>query len=97
MNIIEKFGEYVEQLSEDKPENARKLLKTGWHAQNFRFKYMPDKRLMPSDQYLAQFMMDMMIEPLKHPERSVIVSIFTPCELLQEAGLSPYNALFIRI
>lgn len=91
MNIIETFGKYVEQLSEDKPETARKILKTGWQAQNLRFKYMPDKRLMPADQYLAQFMMDMMIEPLKHPENSVIVSIFTPCELLQEAGLSPYN------
>lgn len=91
MNIIEIYGKYVEQLSENKPETARKLLKTGWQAQNLKFKYIPDKRLLPADQYLAQFMMDMMLEPLKDPEHSVIVSIFTPCELIQEAGLSPYN------
>lgn len=91
MNIIETYGRYVENLSNTNPEKARKLLKTGWQAQNLKYKYMPDKRLLPADRYLAQFMMDRMLEPLKHPEKSAIVSIFTPCELIQEAGLSPYN------
>lgn len=91
MSIIQTYGKYVEQLSENKPEAARKLLKTGWQAQNLKLKHIPDKRLLPADQYLAQFMMDMMLAPLKDPDHSAIVSIFTPCEPVQEVGLSPYN------
>ena len=49
------------------------------------------QRLMPAEQYLARLMMDTMIRPLERPEESSIVSIFTPCEILQEAGLHPYN------
>ena len=29
--------------------------------------------------------------PLEKPQESAIVSVFTPCELLQEAGIHPYN------
>ena len=60
-------------------------------AQNLKFRFAPDKRLMPAEQYLARLMMDTMIRPLERPEESAIVSIFTPCEILQEAGLHPYN------
>lgn len=91
MQIIETFGHYVENLSSGKPEKARTLLKTGWEAQNLKFRFLPDKRLMPADTYLARLMMDTMLKPLQSPQDSAIVSIFTPCELIQEAGLSPYN------
>ena len=46
---------------------------------------------MPADRYLANLMMDTMLRPLQKPEDSVIVSIFTPCEMMQEVGLHPYN------
>ncbi len=36
-------------------------------------------------------MMDAMLKPLRDPDHSAMVSIFTPCELLQEVGLNPYN------
>lgn len=91
MEIIETFGHYVEDLTNTKPKGARWLLKTGWEAQNLKFQFAPDKRLMPADQYLAHLMMDTMLHPLKNPESSAIVSIFTPCEMLQEVGLHPYN------
>ena len=32
-----------------------------------------------------------MLKPLQHPASSAIVSVFTPSEILQEAGLNPYN------
>lgn len=56
------------------------------------FRHRPVKALMPGYQYLAALMMDTMLEPLRDPAHSAIVSIFTPCELLQEVGLAPYNA-----
>ena len=91
MEIIETFGHYVENLTDKKPQSARWLLKTGWEAQNLKFRYMQDKRLMPADRHLANLMMDTMLRPLQKPEDSVIVSIFTPCEMMQEVGLHPYN------
>ncbi|MCD8380151.1 MAG: 2-hydroxyacyl-CoA dehydratase family protein [Lachnospiraceae bacterium] len=92
MEIIETFGHTVEKLCEESPEKARTLLKTGWEAQGLKFRLLPDRRLQPADRYLAKLMMDTMLKPLKNPADSAIVSIFTPCELLSETGLSPYNA-----
>lgn len=91
MGAVDIFGEYIEKFTDKNPEKARRLLKTGWGVQNFRFEILPDKRLIPADRYLAHLMMDSMLKPLKNPEESAIVSVFTPCELLQEAGLHPYN------
>ena len=91
MKIIETFGNKIGELCDTDPEQARRLLKFGWQASNLKLKYFADKRLLPADRYLAQMMMDMMIQPLKYPEQSAMVSIFTPCELLQEVGLYPYN------
>ncbi|MCD7954201.1 MAG: 2-hydroxyacyl-CoA dehydratase family protein [Lachnospiraceae bacterium] len=91
MQVIETFGRYVERLSNTNPDRARTLLKTGWQAQNLKFRCMPDKELLLADQYLAHLMMDTMLKPLKDAANSVLVSVFTPCELMQEVGLSPYN------
>lgn len=91
MQLVETFGHYVENLSDGHPANARRLLKAGWNAQNLKYRFLPDKRLLPADQYLARLMMDSMLNPLRTPGQSAIVSIFTPCELIQEAGLNPYN------
>lgn len=91
MEIVKTFGNYVDNWCETSPERARWLLKTGWEAQNLKFHMIPDKRLNRSDQYLANMMMNVMIQPLKRPDSSVLVSVFTPCEIMQEAGLYPYN------
>lgn len=91
MHIIENFGRNVEKLSNTHPERARSLLKTGWKAQNLKFRFLPDRRLLPADRYLARLAMETMLKPLQEPEKSAIVSIFTPCEMLHEAGLYPYN------
>ena len=91
MDVVGTFGKYVDQWSENAPARARWLLKTGWQAQDLRYHFLPEKRLSKGDQYLADYMMRMMIRPLKAPEQSVLVSVFTPCELIQEAGLYPYN------
>ncbi|MCD7736422.1 MAG: 2-hydroxyacyl-CoA dehydratase family protein [Lachnospiraceae bacterium] len=91
MQVVETFGRYVEKWSGTSPARARQLLKTGWEAQNLKFRFTPDKRLFPADQHLARMMMDTMLKPLKDPEHSVLVSVFTPCELIQELGLYPYN------
>lgn len=91
MQIVETFGHSIETLSGASPERARRLLRTGWEAQRLKFAMMPDRKLIPADRYLAGLMMDAMLAPLKKPQDSVMISIFVPCELLQETGLNPYN------
>lgn len=91
MQVVETFGQVVSQWSGPHPDRSRGLLKLGWEAQNLKNKRLPDKRLLPADQYLAAIMMDAMLKPLQKPESSAIVSVFTPSEILQEAGLNPYN------
>lgn len=91
MQVVDKFGCYVEKFSNTNPEKARWLLRTGWKMQNLRFRFFSNKEMMPADRYLARLMMDTMIKPLQDPDSSVIVSIFTPCEMIHEAGLNPYN------
>ena len=75
MKIIETYGNYIEKWSNENPDRARWLLKTGWKAQNLKFRFAPDKRLMPADRYLARLMMDTMLMPLEKPQESAIVSI----------------------
>lgn len=91
MQVVETFGRTVESWSSQRPERARKLLRTGWEAQNLKNRFKPDKRLQPADRQLACIMMDAMLAPLQTPEQSAMVSVFTPCEMLQEVGLNPYN------
>lgn len=92
MDIVKTFGDVVSRLNEGNPDRARALLKFGWRAMNFKFRHLPDKRTIPADRYLATMMMDKMLAPLVDPAHSAIVSVFMPCELIQEAGLIPYNA-----
>ena len=91
MQIIETYGKYIEKWANTNPDRARVLLKLGWEVQNLKYKFTPDKRLLPADRYLAHLMMNTMLMPLKNPQECAIASIFTPCEILHEAGLHPYN------
>jgi len=91
MNIIKTFGTTVSSLSEKHPVAARNVLKAGWMLQDARFRFFPDRRLNTSDAYLSTLTMDTMRAPLRHPEETAMVSIFTPCEIMQEAGLIPYS------
>ena len=89
--VVDTFGSVVERVCDGHPIAARRLMRTGWQAMGLKFRFAPDKRLLPADRYLARMMMKAMLAPLKRPDRTAMVSIFTPCELVQEAGLAPYN------
>lgn len=91
MQVVETFGHTVESWSNQSPDRARRLLRTGWEVQNLKNRLAPDKRLLPADRKLAVLMMDAMLAPLQDADHSAMVSVFVPCEMLQEAGLHPYN------
>lgn len=91
MDYIELYGKTLDRLVDRNPESSRALLRFGWGLMNAKFKLLPDRRLRKADRYLAHVMMDTMLHPLKTPEQSAAVSVFVPCELLQEVHLYPYN------
>ncbi len=64
MQIIETYGKYIEKFGNEDPAKARWLLKTGWSAQNLKFRFAPDKRLIPAHRYLAHLMMNTMLAPI---------------------------------
>ena len=91
MDIVGTFGRYVERLADSSPTRGHTLMKLGWLAMGAKFRYLPVRQLGAADRFVADMMMRHMLLPLRQPDSSAIVSIFTPCELLQEVGLHPYN------
>ncbi len=91
MEVAPIFGRVLEQFADEHPVAARRVLRIGWEAFDLKLHYLHDKRLGKGDNFLADMMMRHMIKPLKNPAQSAIVSIFTPCELMQEVGLNPYS------
>jgi len=90
--LVEKFGTYVSSKIDTNPEAARKLLLAAYRAKLVQLRHFPDKRLSRARDLMAVESMKAVIAPLARPEHSALVSIFTPCELLQCAGIAPMFA-----
>lgn len=90
MNVIETFGSWVDRQAEVSPHRARTLLATGFRANGLKNKLRPGAA-SPSDRQLFQLVNRAMITCLTKPDRNVMVSLFTPCELLHIRGLHPYS------
>ena len=90
-SVVERFGDVIERTCDRDPNLARKILIAGYRAKQLQIKAFPGKKMHRAAQSVALQTFDSMIAPLSHPERSAIVSLFTPCELLQVAGVQPYS------
>lgn len=73
----------------DVPDKALKLMKFGLTLEKGRVSYFPDKKVLPSLQYLNQICLDYILEPLKNPDNYAFVNLFAPCEILHAAGIHP--------
>ena len=85
-SIVDRFGLYVERTAQKSPRRARKLL-----AKVFRL-YGVYMRLNKSDQlpargYQMQHCNRVMADSLDDSARNVVVSIFTPCEVMHAMDL----------
>jgi benzoyl-CoA reductase/2-hydroxyglutaryl-CoA dehydratase subunit BcrC/BadD/HgdB len=89
--VVEKFGEIVQKECEKNPAAARQLLLAGYRAKRLQVRTSAGESGNRAVQKASLVTFDSMIAPLAHPERSAIVSLFTPCEMLQVAGLHPYS------
>jgi Benzoyl-CoA reductase/2-hydroxyglutaryl-CoA dehydratase subunit, BcrC/BadD/HgdB len=91
MDIIKTFGGMIESMTPQKPDKARRLLLAGYRAQRLAFAAHPNKKLPPSRQYAAKAVMDVVIRALAHPDKTAMVSIFTPSEPITAAGITPIS------
>ena len=89
--VVEKFGQVIQDECDKKPEAARKLLLAGYRAKRLQIKAAPGKQMNKAVQKAAVETFDSMIAPLAHPDKAAMVSLFTPCEMLQVAGMHPYS------
>lgn len=85
-SIVDRFGLYAERTAQKSPRRARKLL-----AKVFRL-YGVYMRLNKSDQlpargYQMQHCNRVMADSLDDSARNVVVSIFTPCEVMHAMDL----------
>lgn len=90
--MIEKFGALVGRAAAGHPRRARRLLALAFRAANLQAKHFPSRQLPRSRAYISPVCMDSMLHPLVHPERSAIVNIFLPCELLHAMRIEPQIA-----
>ena len=91
-DMIQKFGNLVDAQIPDHPNAARRLLLAAYYAKRVQLKKFPPKELSPARNDMAVTSMNAVIHPLVHPEKTGLVSIFTPCELLQTYGIYPMVA-----
>ncbi len=91
-DIIELFGNYIGSITETNPDKARKRLLEAYRLFYFYQKYFPSKESAKSSQMLANSCMHTVIHALSKPEETVLVSLFTPCELLYAFSLQPLCA-----
>lgn len=89
-NVIQIFGKTVQQICQRNPQAAQRLLRLGYHAKNLQLKAAPGK-MNRAAQMAAVETTTYMVAPLDHPDRATMVSLFTPCEMLQVLGLYPYS------
>ena len=91
MDVVQTFGNVIASQAEAHPDGMRRLLLTGWRAQLLKLKAFPDKRLPEARQYSAVIAMQKITDAMRNPERSAAMSIFTPYEPLDAAGILPYS------
>lgn len=85
--IIEIFGNHIYKLTGKDPHKALKQLSFVYTAAGLQCKYLPSKLLLPARQYMQWAAADSAIKPLRSPERSAIVSLYLPCEILHAMGI----------
>lgn len=90
--IIPAFGHYIQRITPEHPERARALLKTAYRANGLGIRLAPNRQLPPARRYAVNYINDVVVRMLSHPDRAALVSVFMPCELLEALDVIPMCA-----
>jgi benzoyl-CoA reductase/2-hydroxyglutaryl-CoA dehydratase subunit BcrC/BadD/HgdB len=85
----ERFGRAVGAAMLTSPRRAFTLLKTGFAVGGIQQEVLPEKRLLPHQKHVAAMSTRAILRPLNQPDRSAMVNVFFPCELLHAMDVAP--------
>ncbi len=86
--VVEKFGQIVDGCLAENPKMARRLLTAGFRLNGWAGRHFI-KKTSPARRYMAQISNQAILRAFDHPQTCAMVSLFTPCEILQAFGLAP--------
>ncbi|MGG7160102.1 2-hydroxyacyl-CoA dehydratase subunit D [Clostridium baratii] len=88
MDFIKIYSDIIKS-NLDNPKKVTKLLKLGYNAEYLNLKFFGDKNLPKSLRYLSKLCMKYTLEPMKDPENTAFVNVFTPTEFLHAFDIHP--------
>lgn len=86
---VEALGKLVESKAEASPESARKLLAAAYSWVRFSGKYNLHQDVRAAYDHLNSAVAGTMVDSLVHPQETVMVNIFFPCEMLHAMDIQP--------
>lgn len=86
---IETLGGIIEKETAAAPEHARMLLEAAYSWVRFSGKHHHGKDVRSAYQYITGTVAGTISDSFRHPEKSVMVNVFFPCELLHAMGIQP--------
>ena len=86
---IEALGKLVESQTEKSPETARRLLAAAYSWVRFSGKHTMHRDVQAAWKRLNSAVAGTMVDSLVHPQDTVMVNIFFPCEVLHAMGIQP--------
>jgi len=90
--IIKKVGDYICNMVPNNPNISRKAILIAYLLYKLKLNLLPDNRLSNSKQYSSKYIADVVAKMLLKPQNSALVSVFTPCELLESFNIVPMCA-----
>ena len=90
--IVETFGKYIEKHASREPDRCRRLLLAAYRANGLSIRAFPQRGLSKARRFGVNYINDAVVRMLAHPEKSALVNVFMPCELLQAMEITPMCA-----
>lgn len=88
MSIIDKFGELVKSRIVEQPGSANSLLYYGYYADYIKNKFTKASQL-PHQSYGAAITNRVIRAGMKQSEKTALVNVFFPCEILHAMNILP--------
>ena len=90
--VINFVGNYICKITRKNPDLSRRIIFIAYILYKIKLYLFPDKRLPKSKQYSSQYIANVVTKMIAEPQKSALVSIFTPCELLEAFNITPMCA-----
>lgn len=86
---IETLGGLIEKQAAGSPEHARRLLEAAYSWVRFSGKLSHGSDVRSAYRFINGAVAGTIVDSFRHPEKSVMVNIFFPCELLHAMHIQP--------